>query len=244
MNSIVQLSIAILLAIVAAGINWIYLAAQTSPPTYVAVKSDVKQGKEIEDDMLMSVPVPGDAERLKQALIPYKNRSVLLGTKAARDFFRGDMIFARDVVAPVDEQQWDVIGPFELISVGERFKQGSGRPEDLANTTRGNTVTIAVDAGFDRQTSRLLEAIAADGRFFSGAGKPEIVAVQVVPAPGSRLATSRTLEQQLEAAGTSTLPPRDDVVYQTVSLDGIPNVPAVLLEGDLIRFVVPRRPGG
>jgi hypothetical protein len=244
MNSIVQLSIAILLAIVAAGINWIYLAAQTHPPTYVAVKSDVKQGREIEDDLLMSVPVPGDAERMKQALIPYKNRSILLGTKAARDFQRGDMIFARDVIAPLDPRQWDVIGPFELISVGERFKQGSPRTEGSSNTIRGNTVTIAVDAGFDRETSRLLEAIAADELSVSGAAKPEIVAVQVVPAPGSRLATTRNLQQQLDAAGTSTLPPRDDVVYQTVSLEGIPNVPLVLLEGDLIRFVVPRRPGG
>jgi hypothetical protein len=244
MNSIVQLSIAILLAVVAAGINWIYLTAQTSPPAYVAVKADVKQGREIEDDLLMSVPVPGDAERLKQALIPYKNRSILLGTKAARDFQRGDMIFARDIVAPLDQWQWDVIGPFELISVGERFKQGSGRPEESTNSIRGNTVTIAVDAGFDRQTSRLLEAIAAEGAFSREDGSPEIVAVQVVPAAGSRLANRRSLQQPLSAAGASILPPRDDVVYQTVSLEGIPNVPLVLLEGDLIRFVVPQRPGG
>lgn len=244
MNSIVQLSIAIVLAIIAAGINWVYLAAQTSPPTYVAVRSDVKQGKEIEDDLLVSVPVPGDPERLKQSLIPYKNRSILLGTRAARDFQRGDMIFARDVIAPVDQRQWDVIGPFELISVGERFKQGSQRPQESPNSIRGNTVTIAVDAGFDRETSRLLEAIAADGQFLPGGGRPEIVAVQVVPAAGSRLANTRNLQQQLDAAGTNTLPPRDDVVYQTVSLEGIPNVPLVLLEGELIRFVVPRRPGG
>ena len=244
MNSIVQLSVAILLAIVAAGINWVYLAAQTHPPTYVAVKSDVKQGREIEDDLLVSVPVPGDPEQLKQSLIPYKNRSILLGTKASRDFQRGDMIFARDVIAPIEQRQWDVIGPFELISVGERFKQGSSRGEESLNTIRGNTVTIAVDAGFDRQTSRLLEAIAADGQVSTRGGKPEIVAVQVVPAPGSRLASSRSLQQQLGAAGTGTLPPRDDVVYQTVSLEGIPNVPLVLLEGDLLRFVVPQRAGG
>ncbi len=30
-----------------------------------------------------------------------------------------------------------------------------------------------------------------------------------------------------------------NVVYQTVSLDGIENVPRVLFEGDVVRFVVP-----
>ena len=34
-------------------------------------------------------------------------------------------------------------------------------------------------------------------------------------------------------------PSDKNVVYQTVSLDGIENVPRVLLEGDVVRFVVP-----
>jgi hypothetical protein len=37
----------------------------------------------------------------------------------------------------------------------------------------------------------------------------------------------------------SDKPSDKNVVYQTVALDGIENVPRVLLEGDVVRFVVP-----
>jgi hypothetical protein len=41
-------------------------------------------------------------------------------------------------------------------------------------------------------------------------------------------------------AKTAT-PDDKNVVYQTVQLEGIANVPRVLLAGDLIRFVIPSR---
>ena len=236
MSSTLQISIASLLAIAAAGMNWLYLSTQSNPPSYVAFRVNVQQGQTIEDQDLVAVPVPGDPERLRQALIPYHNRSVLIGADASRNYEPGDMFFARDVVSPTQQHQWDVIGPFELISVGERFKQRTGRENIENNTVRGNTVTIAVGADFDRETSRLLAAI-AEG--------PDIVAVQVVPSnqDQSLTAASDRAMTAPAAAGQTELSTRKSVVYQTISLDGIPNVPLVLLEGDLIRFVIPHSTG-
>ncbi|MEM9586238.1 MAG: hypothetical protein AAGA03_03065 [Planctomycetota bacterium] len=244
MSSVLKLVIGLLLAVVAAGINWIYLASQTSPASYVAAKSSLRQGQTIESEDLVAVPIPGDSSRVRKSLIPYANRSILLGTAATRDYETGDMILAQDMSVPASKQNWDVIGPFELISVGERFKQPTGSQLQATGSMQDNSVTIAVDAGFDEQTSRLLQAIATGIERDADTPKPEIVAVQVLPS------NSRTRQIRNPAGRQPTLPPtsttvplRSDVVYQTVSLDGIPNVPVVLLEGDLIRFVVPRVPG-
>mgnify|MGYP003662753475 CR=1 FL=1 len=235
MNGVLQLALALVFAIVAAGLNWVYLASQTNPTTYVAIDSSVEKGETIEDSDLVAIPVPGPPERLKQALIPYQNRSILLGNPAARDYEAGDMIFARDLMPPIDQQQWDVIGPFELISVAEQFKQPTQRVGAGSTSIGRNTVTIAVDANFDRNTSRLLQAITSERSRDSDSSRLEIVAVQVVPSPKS--VTTASSIPQLGSI------PRDETVYQTVSLDGIANVPEVLLEGDFIRFVVPQTAG-
>lgn len=241
MNSVLQLSLAMILAVIAAGLNWVYLAAQTNPASYVAVRKSLRQGDPIRDSDLVAIPVPGPSDRLKQALIPYSNRSILFGNRALRDYEAGDMIFARDLVAPIDQQQWDVIGPFELISVAEKFKQPLQR-QDAGSTSIGrNTVTIAVDANFDEKTSRLLQAVTSSDGSRSDQPRIRIVAVQVVPSPLSNAPTARTT--QLNAPLKTTADPNSNIVYQTVSLEGITNVPEVLLEGDFIRFVVPRNVG-
>lgn len=242
MNSVFQLVIAGVFAIAAAGLNWLYLASQDNPVAYVAVRSKLDRGQTIEDEDLVAVPVPGDPERLKTALIPFQNRSILLGGKASRDYVNGDMIYARDLVAPVEQRQWDVIGPFELISVAEHFKQPAEGEDRITNSIGRNTITVAVDAAFDRNTNRLLEAIATDSRRGPDDLQARIVAVQVVPSTASRLTSSST--NPIEDATIATRPgSRRDVVYQTVSLEGIASVPRVLLEGEFIRFVVPREPG-
>jgi len=254
MSRFLQLSIAGVCALAAAIMNWVYLSSQSHPPSYVAFANNVGQGQTLEADDLMAIPIPGDADRLKQTLIPYSSRAVLLGTPAERDYERGDLFFARDVSPPSEQQGWDVIGPFELISVGERFKQTDERGGEALQTTRGDTVTIAVSANFDRQTSRLLAAIAPPSVFSSSqsTGRDElntqIVAVQVVPSKQSRrsrvsgvLPTQQHADDGNDLTNNSLARRVDDseMVYQTVALHGIANVPAVLLEGDFIRFVVP-----
>jgi hypothetical protein len=189
------------------------------------MQSDVAAGEELAEDNLNPIPIPGNREALRKSFISWQDRAILFGTQAHRDYRAGDVVFHRDIQPPSKTLQWDVIGPFKLIGVGERFTERSGDELDDARTD-GNNLTIAVDANFDERTRRLLEVIRTDGN--ADQGRPAIVAVQVLPS------SQNERFQQDEVS--------ENIVYQTVSLDGIANVPRVLLEGDMIRFVIPAGP--
>jgi hypothetical protein len=224
MSHTAKLSIAVVLALIAAGLNAMWLSAVKRPPTFVAVGMDVPEGQEIVDEMLTSVPVPGDSVKLSESLIPYDGRSILFGLKASRNYTAGDVIFYRDLQAPLELSKFEVLGPFQLISVGERFKTTTAEEQDAQTSDGGNNVTIAVSEKFDERTRRLLEIIDPSRRGSTANPGMRIVAVQVIP--------------KNEQAAAPKLDDKN-VVYQTVSLDGIENVPRVLLEGDVVRFVVP-----
>jgi hypothetical protein len=157
-------------------------------------------------------------------LIPYANRAILLGLATSRAYTRGDMFFQRDIQAPLQLPEYEVLGPFRLISVGERFKEVGSESDDGRFSQGGNNVTIAVDANFDERTRRLLQTIDPKQSANRERSAARIIAVQVIPED----------TQSAKPAGNDK-----NVVYQTVSLQGIENVPRVLLEGALIRFVVP-----
>jgi hypothetical protein len=223
MSHVAKLSIAVLIALLAAGLNAMWLSAAKRPPTFTAVSINLPQGQQITDDALMSVPVPGDAEKLRQSLVPYASRAILFGVPASRDYTAGDLVFQRDLQAPQELTKFDVLGPFRLISVGERFKNPTS--EQVGQVSEGgNNVTIAVSANFDERTRRLLEIIDPNRRTTSTKTGQRIIAVQVIP---------KNEQTPADKLGDK------NVVYQTVSLDGIENVPRVLLEGDVVRFVVP-----
>jgi hypothetical protein len=224
MSHVAKLSLAVVLALAAAGLNAMWLGAQKRPPTFVAASVDVPAGREITAEMLEAVPVPGDVDKLRTALIPFDKRFILYGGKTSRAYTRGDMFFQRDIQAPLELTQFEVLGPFRLISVGERFKQGDSEQAESQLSATGDNVTIAVSAKFDERTRRLLEIIDPNQQAGEGTQVKKIVAVQVIPK-----------DQQPAAA----MADEKDVVYQTVSLQGIENVPRVLLEGDVIRFVIP-----
>lgn len=227
MSNIFNLIFALFLGVVAAGANWLWVSAKATPPQFVSAKSSIKVGRTINEDDLVAVPVPGDIDQLKKSLIPFKNRALLFGAKASRAYEAGDVFFQRDIVSPKNESEWDVIGPFRLISVGARFKAPDEATAAYASDGSRNNVTIEVSADFDQKTKRLLEVISPN---FSGKSKDKtnnIVAVQVMPSRGQAAATN------LRAS--------PNAVYQTVSLEGITNVPRVLLAGDMIRFVIPGR---
>lgn len=225
MKHLMGLGIAGLLGLTAAALNWFWISGLATPDEFVGVQSDIEVGEQLTEEDLVAIPIPGQSQTLSKSYIPWKNRAVLFGTHANRQYVAGDIIFHRDIQPPEEDSRWDVVGPFKLISVGERFRERSGDETDYARTD-GNNLTIAVDANFDVRTRKLLEVIRTDRT--PGEQQAEIVAVQVLPA------NQNAARQQNTASANE--------VYQTVSLDGIANVPRVLLEGDMIRFVVPARP--
>lgn len=223
MSHVAKLSIAVVLALAAAALNAMWLSAEKRPPEFLAAAANLAAGQEVTDAMLMSVPVPGDFNRLRESLIPYSGRAILLGTPASRDYIRGDLFFQRDIKAPLELAQFEVLGPFKLISVGARFTQTASGQEESNIDPTGDNVTIAVSASFDERTRRLLEIIDPNRRSSGSGPLKRIIAVQVIP--------------KEEQSGDVAV--EKDIVYQTVSLQGIENVPRVLLAGDVIRFVIP-----
>ena len=153
MSNVAKLSLAVVLALVAAAMNALWLNAEKTPPTFVAASTDIPAGQEITDELLIAVPVPGDPEKLRASLIPYGNdkRAILFGRPAPRAYIRGDMFFQRDIQAPLETAKYEVLGPFRLISVGERFKQVGGNQQEGQVDPGGNNVTIAVSANFDER---------------------------------------------------------------------------------------------
>lgn len=224
MTHLMRLGVAACLAMGAATMNWLWLTAEKKPPMFVAVKSEVDAGTEFSSDNLVAIPIPGEAGVLKKSFIPFANRAVLFGLAATREYRPGDVIFQRDIKPPKESTSWEVIGPFRLISVGERFRNPGSESADENYRQGGNNVTIAVPRNFDAATQRLLEVINPKRAEKDDPNQVRIVAVQVVPADAVE-----PISEQSSA----------DIVYQTISLDGIENVPRVLLEGDRIRFVLP-----
>lgn len=223
MSNVMKLSLAVVLAFAAAALNAVWLSAEKHPTTYVAAGIDIVAGTFITDAMLMPIPVPGDPDTLRASIIPYSSMPTLLGSPAVRTYVRGDMFFQRDIKAPLELAQFEVLGPFRLISVGQQFTQANAKKDETQSDSGGNTITIAVSANFDERTRRLLQII-DPSRSPNRDKARRIVAIQVVPK-----------EEQTAS------PPAEEknVVYQTVQLEGIANVPRVLLAGDVIRFVIP-----
>src|SRR5882757_5324029 len=109
MSNVMKLSLAVGLALAAAALNAVWLSAEKHPHTFTAASMDVPPGETITDEMLSPVPVPGDFETLRKSLIPWENRAILFGLTASRKYVAGDMFFQRDMKAPIELAEFEVL---------------------------------------------------------------------------------------------------------------------------------------
>jgi hypothetical protein len=231
MNHLVKLMLAVVVGIVAAGINWIYLASQATPSTFVACKEDIKRGEPITLDLLTPVGVPGDLAELRKSLIPFDERQILDGQLATRDYRTGDVIFHRDLAAPEITSQYEEIGPYRLISVGNRFATSVKSDDSGSGSSSDDTITIAVPWPYDAQTRRLMDVTRAQrARDTKEAPTVKIDRVLVFPATGQETSAPEGSDISLG------LKPNERAAF--ISLDGIDNVPRVLQVGQRIGFVI------
>ena len=234
MSHIAKLVLAGVFAIIAAGVNWVWLNSAKKPPEYVAARDTLELGSEISSGDLIAVPIPGDFDRLKKSMIPYASQSVLFGMKTSRKYEAGDVFLYRDLEAPNELPKWQELGPFRLISVGERFTGVAKKEQDPASYNQGSNITIAVKRKYDDKTRRLLQIVDPKKREESDKEVSRIIAVQVYPSSGSLTRTETKPDDS-----DFRLPLGADEVGLFISLDGVENVPSVLLVGDEIGFVVP-----
>lgn len=234
MKHLLKIIAAVLLAVSAAALNFVWLSAKAKPPAFVAVKAAVAQGEVLGDELLESMPIPGRMDELRQSFIPYAERHILFGMTATRDYQPGDMVLYRDIQTQTEPTQFQHLGPFRLISVGEKFNSTVTTEADVERSGRGSNVTIAVKVPYEDRTRRLLEIIAGQANP-DAVPPPRIVAVEVYPTSTARPAATTD--------ATLRLPLAEDERALFISLEDIENVPRVLLVGDEIGFVIPPRSG-
>jgi hypothetical protein len=234
MSYTMRLAAALILGLVAAGLNWMYVARQVKPPKFVSVDADFRRGEQIERDKLKAVPVPGRLDQLKMTFIPWEDRDLLFDITALRDYQQGDLVLQRDIVAPNLAPVYDSLGPFEVIAVDQNFT-GDVSAGAVGRGTGGSNVTIAVRKPYDPDTLRLLEILdLQSARSFamiesSTAPPARIVGIEVYPAGTDARRASEGDQLDL----------KPDEVAMFVSLQNIENVPRVLLVGQRIGFIVP-----
>jgi hypothetical protein len=228
MNPLVRLVAPLTLGVVAAIINWIVVEGRTSATPYVRIRQEVRAGETIERGALGRVDLPGDPGDLRATLIPYGDADVVIGTRAQRDLFPGDLLLWQDATRPdaaipaeaderilpidlggvavetsllypgsqldfwiapppsfatatagaaatgdemelqvaVDPEKADyrLIGPFRILSVGNRFVQGPTGDDRRQSGSRGNERVISVavkvqpDGRYDASSQQLLDA--------------------------------------------------------------------------------------
>lgn len=245
MRLVPRLAIALVLGMVAAGLNW--LAVQPRGDRYVAVASTLLPNSPFDDQSLKPLAIAGDPQELRRSFVPWGERAVLLKMAAPRAFAAGDLLLQRDVREAIRLADRDLeLLRFRVIAVGDNFKRASATESTATPGGGHRTVTITVKQPRDEGVAGRDDAQRAARRMIRvvtrrAAGKdllPEdaIFGVAVFPrtadsSPGGHAADS-PIEQ-----------PRNDEMALTVSLDGVESVPAVILVGGEIGFfMLPEMP--
>lgn len=241
MKHLTKLGLAVLLGIVAAAMNYFYLSNQANPPKFVAFKKDVKRGEVIALDMLKPIPIPGDVAELRQTYLEYGERQVLVGQQTHRAFLAGDIFFMRDLAPPDIDTSEEKLGPYTLISVGNRFVNTVKANEAFSNGTE-NAITIAVPWPYDESTKRLMDIVRKTKSPFE---KDKSTIPEDVIQSIAILSPSNT--GMTEATGKDAGPGNAEGVNlnlqagqqaEFIPLSGITNIPRVMQAGQQIGFIL------
>lgn len=203
MKILTKLLIPIGLGVLAFGLNWMAVQPQMGRD-FVTVNQDVALDKELTESQLAQFKIVGqEFDHLKQTLVPWEERTALLGLPVRRDLKKGDVVLWQDVrylsadflpaadelplhislegvdyepsllkvgnqvgiVVPVSPKvqatgdgtisaavlnaelnaQFEELGPFRILSIGERTLQKPGE-SDSAERRKGDEkqVTLAI----------------------------------------------------------------------------------------------------
>jgi len=188
--------------------------------------------------MLEKAEISGDAAQLKKSLIPWEERDNIAGRKASRVFEKDSLALKQDFVGK--GPQWRVLGPFRLISVGERI-QGVNQ-DGFSDGVSGNTITIAAAVDtieskevFKPEVQELLEVLYSTGESKNSVGK--IVALQLYPADSESKGAPLSATGEPQKMGTR-LPLDKDERAIIVPLKDVESIPELLVRGTRVGFVV------
>ena len=118
----------IVLGIATAVLNFMVLRGSTAPLELTTVRSEVKAGTELTEDMLERLSVRADQQIFKSA-VPYAERGTLLGRRVARPLGAGEAVLYADV-NKLDEENFSLYlrpGESTMTVPVKRIAQGLER---------------------------------------------------------------------------------------------------------------------
>lgn len=267
MSIMSRFAIALAAGLVAAGLNALVLMGSTQQAGYVSFTRGVKQGDAVPAAALAKVAVPGKPAVVGRALVPWKDRGLLVQMRAPRDYAVGDVALQRDVRDAIRLAGRDDLAllRFPVIAVGDRFKRADGGEAEGGTAGRGAFVTVAVkrpdvpaktgdstEAVAARQAAqqaarRMIRVVTERAAFGKSAAEDRILGVAVFPRGGSSDKPAATPAGDPAAdqrtAASPILQPAEDEMLLTVPLEGIESVPDVILVGgDIGFFMLPEYP--
>jgi hypothetical protein len=237
-NSLLRLGIAVVLAVAAGLGNYLYMTMRTAPTKFVRFSKEVGLGEVIDNDtMLSEIAISGDASQLKKSLLPWDERENIVGQKASRVFEKDSLALKQDFLGK--GPQWRVLGPFKLLSVGERIR--GSEQGGFSEGRDSQTITIAAEIKkeegreiFSPQMQELLEVLYRSEDAKNTIGK--IVAVQLYPSDASELGSvSEGLDEDIANRKLPLGPNERGII---VPLKDVESIPEVLVRGVQVGFVV------
>jgi len=238
MGHLLKLVLAIILGVVAAAVNWIWLSTQVEPEQFVSAGKAIEAGEPLQEGLLKPIGIPGNSKRLRETFIPYEDRFVLFGRKIPRAFEPGDVLFYRDLQPPEASMIHEELGPFRLLSVGSNYTtsvEGAQSPQGGGGSD-SDTIAIAVPWPYDDKTERLMKL--RDQQNLSDSDgddkKPRamIVGLHLLPSSGRSTSAAGDKNEAIDLK----LKPNERGAF--ISLRGVENVPRVLLTGQEISFAI------
>lgn len=241
MSIMSRFAVALAAGLVAAGLNALALRSAE----YVSFTRAVKQGEAVPVTALGRRAVPGKPAAVGRALVPWKDRGLLVQMPAPRDYAAGDMALQRDLREAIQIASRDKLPllEFEVIAVGDRFKREGATEADGGTAGRNAFVTVKVKRpdkppkkgeapDYAANSLRLIRVVTQRAALGKPAAEDRILGVAVFPRPDRQAASGA----EPRTGDAPILQPAEDEMFLTVPLEGIESVPDLILVGGNIGF--------
>ncbi len=258
MNNLTKLGIGLVFGILAGILNAAYLASTKPKTSSFVATSKIEKGATLEGNSLQELSLPESSGVVAAQFIPWSDRNLLLKLSASRNFGDGEAILKRDLQEMLyRSQRTNEMLRFRVIAVGDRFKRQADTDQLSGGEGSSGSVTIAVrqpqTSGLEydrdeasRNAARMVRVVTRQKAGVAPLLEDEILGVAVYPRTDTTGTTSAPAASSLSALTDGDAPvklppiekPGANEMAITISLEGVESVPAVILVGGEIGFIM------
>ncbi|MDR0609559.1 MAG: hypothetical protein LBG58_05570 [Planctomycetaceae bacterium] len=243
-NSLTFLVIAFVLAGAASALNFVWYKNNVPETASFAVfNRKINKGETIQANVLKPLKVLSSDKTLvsdlNQHYLLFSDRNVIIDSEALRNYQQGELVRRRDIGMTEPISDYSILGPFRLLSVGNRIITGTEDQSENLQNSGDNAVTIAIKPEendgaqkLNDNTARLMQII--ENQKLRKSSSPELRIVGVVSYP-----TNKSEKKKEGEKPTFQLNKGEMALF--VPLPNVKTIPEILLTGKepLIGFLVP-----